>query len=1013
MTTTEPHAAGPPDAPDTNPFVGPRPLREGEPIHGRQRELDALTDQLYAERLVLLHAPSGAGKSSLVAAGLIPRLRRHFHILPTVRVNQAPPSHSRRRLPGRPPNTRYGWSALESLEGDAPTLPEGALLDTPMADYLAHRPRPADAPPRTLLIFDQFEEILTTDTADGSEKHRFFDALATVLEDDTRWALFMARDEAIGPLAEYRAQLPMGLRSTFRLDGLDHRAAREAMARPALDAGRPFTPDALDRLVDDLARIHVQRPDGSVHTGVGPTVEPVQLQVVCRQLWETMTTSDAEGADRSIDLEDVERFGDVGRALGTYYDHAAHAIAGDPSTERRLREWIGDRLLVGGLRGQVLRGPHQGLPQDLVDGLRNRHLVRAEERAGKTWFELAHDRLIEPVQASNRRWFETRLHPVQQQARLWARQGRPSGLRLTGDDLMAAETWAATADLTDDTRDFLEASRRARRHLEELQALRRRAEDARDRAEGLARAATANALLAAGEVTWGSLFALEVEHPESTPTAVAALERAVSMRPDRPIVLAHGAPSEGAKARDAVTLYAASLSPDDRWAVTASGDGTARLWDAATGRERHRLSHPDAVYGAVWSPDGRQVLTLCADRAARTWDASTGAVLQEFQGACGHHFVGAWAPNGRHVATENGFTAEIFDVERGIHLHTLDATQTRGLRGAVRTLAWSPDGQRLATGSFDHTARIWNARDGRCELVLTGHTAVVSTVRWSLDGTRLLTASADGTVRLWSVAEDTPADRREEFCLPPVADAGGEPEPVLAAAGSPDGYHVGVVTASTLRIWHAAVLARPITCEAMDTPFTSMAWAPDSTRLLTTDTGRQIHLWDAASGSCVDSLPPHDDTILSGWDHTGRCILSYCNDGVARLWSVQAPRHVQTLVQRPQNPRLPDMSPGPSRDDDSHHVLIPHRDGVAHLRATGPVEYLQARLRASTRHNLPPSLRREKLGESQDDALRHHAVRDACTQDFFEALDGVETDDVTAHIEAWRRYQSDSRSESS
>ena len=103
-----------------NPYVGPRPLRFGERLHGRQRELDELRDAVVADRVVLLYSPSGAGKSSLLEAGLRPALEaKGFFVAPTIRVNQDGPGNryaterdavARRGPAGRPAHrARRRW----------------------------------------------------------------------------------------------------------------------------------------------------------------------------------------------------------------------------------------------------------------------------------------------------------------------------------------------------------------------------------------------------------------------------------------------------------------------------------------------------------------------------------------------------------------------------------------------------------------------------------------------------------------------------------------------------------------------------------------------------------------------------------------------------------------------------------------------------------------------------------------------------------------------------------------
>src|SRR6185369_3569777 len=101
-----------------NPFVGPRPFETGRKIFGRDREIDDLYYLLSAERIVLLHSPSGAGKSSLIQAGLIPRLTERFDVWGPTRVNQPLPANS---SPGQTGAVnRYVRSAMLGFEQQIP-----------------------------------------------------------------------------------------------------------------------------------------------------------------------------------------------------------------------------------------------------------------------------------------------------------------------------------------------------------------------------------------------------------------------------------------------------------------------------------------------------------------------------------------------------------------------------------------------------------------------------------------------------------------------------------------------------------------------------------------------------------------------------------------------------------------------------------------------------------------------------------------------------------------------------
>src|ERR1019366_1083381 len=113
-----------------------------------------------------------------------------------------------------------------------------------------------------------------------------------------------------------------------------------------------------------------------------------------------------------------------------------------------------------------------GLDNRLIESLIDTHLVRGEQRAGATWYELSHDRLIEPILRNNQAWFAAHLSKVQQRALLWEREGEPESLLATGAELAAAQRWAAlqAKDLTEGELRFLTASHKRRRRVIQVRA---------------------------------------------------------------------------------------------------------------------------------------------------------------------------------------------------------------------------------------------------------------------------------------------------------------------------------------------------------------------------------------------------------------------------------------------------------------------------------------------------------------------------------------------------------------
>jgi ABC-type uncharacterized transport system YnjBCD ATPase subunit len=225
-----------------NPFVGPTPIPRGQALFGRDREVGELFHLLVGRRIVVLHSPSGAGKTSLLQAGLLPRLEQRFDVWNTIRVNQDPRDLGRATVANR-----YAWSAMLSLEEELPEslrTPHDRLATLDLTTYVRQRKRRAHLADRhILLVFDQFEEVLTAGARQGAAKRAFFDDLAQLL-DSTRarrdvWALFVIREDYLPALSTYRERVPTRLSNTYRIDLLDvDQPGRRGVRRSVYRRGR-------------------------------------------------------------------------------------------------------------------------------------------------------------------------------------------------------------------------------------------------------------------------------------------------------------------------------------------------------------------------------------------------------------------------------------------------------------------------------------------------------------------------------------------------------------------------------------------------------------------------------------------------------------------------------------------------------------------------------------------------------------------------------------------------------
>jgi WD40 repeat protein len=453
--------------PVLNPFVGPRPLQSNDHLFGRATELLNLCDLLLAERVVLMYSPSGAGKTSLINAGLIEILRKEedFRVLPAMRVNLWPSATS---ISG--PN-KYIHSVIDYLEAGLQNsdrlLPEHHLKLS-LGEYLKRRPRSAEEgsidSQYEMLIFDQFEEIVTLDPADREAKLEFFKQVGEALRDRNRWALFAMREDHIAEIGEYSHLIPTALATRFRLNLLQKTQAAEAITGTTKHAERIFDRAVVERLVKDLATVTVQGIENSQQVE-GDSVEPVQLQVVCLRLWDRHVVT-------PLTVEDVTETGAVNEALEDFYAKAVN-IASEKTQvpERGIRDWIENNLiLIGSMRGQVAREINNtlGLTNTVIDTLIGSHLIRGERRRGIDWIEITHDRLIRPILDSNARWRIASLTPFQQHAALWAKEGL-DGMLLSGEALLEAEAWSRTQDkLTQDEQDFLDACLMAQERMHDI-----------------------------------------------------------------------------------------------------------------------------------------------------------------------------------------------------------------------------------------------------------------------------------------------------------------------------------------------------------------------------------------------------------------------------------------------------------------------------------------------------------------------------------------------------------------
>lgn len=358
---------------------------------------------------------------------------------------------------------------------------------------------------------------------------------------------------------------------------------------------------------------------------------------------------------------------------------------------------------------------------------------------------------------------------------------------------------------------------------------------------------------------------------------------------------------------------AARLSPDGKWLITAGVDGTACLWDVATGREVRRFpGHPEGVVSAVFSPDSRTVLVGGYESAAKIWDIETGKLIRQFQANTTGLETADFSADGNLV-----LTAGIDKVVRCWNVATGKEVQRfLGHTDRVATAQFSPDGKSVLTASWDKTARIWDATTGKELQRLIGHSEWVVAAVYAPDGKRIATAGWDQTARVWDAATGKGICKFQHN------------KDVNSVVFSPDGTQVATATDSEVAIWDMeAREGRPIPINAHFAPVgrSTAFWMADG-HLVVAEGRGTIRLFAARTGKEERRFEAHTSLAsMAAVSRNGRYLVTAHKDGIARIWNLAGGKEPRSLRGHKDAVVAVDISP------DSKTALTVDRYGIIRL----------------------------------------------------------------------------------
>ena len=337
-------------------------------------------------------------------------------------------------------------------------------------------------------------------------------------------------------------------------------------------------------------------------------------------------------------------------------------------------------------------------------------------------------------------------------------------------------------------------------------------------------------------------------------------------------------------------VWAVAWSPDGRQLVSAGAEWSLQVWDAIAGDCLKVIATPaHQAKVAVWSLDGQRIISGGDDGTLKVWHAQTGECLQTLSGHTNGLWSLAWqrgrsnqetAANSPLLASGSAdHTIRLWDLGTGQCLYTL-----QGHHNAVLRLAWSPDGRTLASSSDDVTIRLWDVQTRQCLRILQGHQNSIWALDWNQTEPLLASGSADHTLRLWN------PDKGE--CLQVLQ---GYNAAIYSLAWSADNQTLAAGFADhVIRLWNVQTGQCLKKLSVQLNFIWSIAWSPDHQTIAACSDNQAIELWNPHTGKCLKTLRGHTNWIWSiVWTRDSRRLISASNDQTIRVWDVNSGQCLQ------------------------------------------------------------------------------------------------------------------------
>jgi len=869
---------------------------------GRDQEVADFTELMQRCGILTLMGPSGTGKSSLVKAGILPRLREASNpCVVSMRPGNQPMLVLAEELARRLEATDETAPSL-AMDADA-TQEESRSVElarafqespTRLLEVLLQMADSCGQP--VLLFIDQLEELVTL--VGEAERCAFLAAIAAVgtAADPRARVIQTVRDGFVGKLMQENiGGDPLGRVEVVKPPGKDK--LLEVLLRPLEQVDYAFEDEELPReMMEEVAG--------------GAACLPL-LQFAGQRLWA--------GRDKSSRLLLRSVYEDAGGVAGMLAHYAESVVPRSRQGDYQLAKGLLLRMVTpertkrSRSEEKLLQGMDERAAVVLRKLVEGRLVTVQQGPQGEREYELIHESLITSWDLLAG-WIDLHdedllnLSGLLRGAETWDAEGRPWARLLWGKPLTAALAWRSRCklDVPPIVEDFLQASRARWRGLWSIVGV-------------------VVLLVMAGLALLALQYAREAEAAREASTLAEA--RRVEAERQRAAVQREGA--RAALARGDLLQARGQLRASMETELSLQGraiwweiNRTSQIWSRDLGANPHDL---------VFMPGGKSIAAASQDGTVQFIDATTGLVSEVLRDHTDQVLSIAVSRDGRHLASASWGGL--------IKLRDLKARTVKVLRGhqaEVWSLAFSPDGSQLASAGNDRVVRLWSVPRGEPVGTLKGHEHFVRALAYSSSGDHLVSAGLDNMIRIWDTASKKELGHVSKEGLRILTVAISPDNKLVAAGGAGEGVWLwdvlgagklsaearlapfstkdavrrlrfdsgGKLLAATgwdgsVQVWNLnpGDLPRRLGSHGKRAP--GLAFSPDGKTLATSGIDHTVRLWDVRKLGALPSGLGHTDGVMTGAvDPAGKLMATGGEDGTIRLWDLGSGEEVRVIKGR-------------------------------------------------------------------------------------------------------------------